>query len=73
MAGIFTIFYFKKQTRLKNELPDKIESFKRVDYEHLTFLSTFILPVFAIDLNTINDLVILFLWGLCILRVICII
>jgi hypothetical protein len=60
MTGIFTILYFKRQTRLGNELPNKIESFKRMDYEHLTFLAIFILPIFAVDLKTIKDLIILF-------------
>ena len=60
MVGFVTFLYLQKQTRLKNKLPDKIESFKRVDYEHLTFLATFILPVFALDLKTIKDLMILF-------------
>lgn len=60
MVGIFTIWYFRKQIRLQNELSNEIESFKRMDYEHLTFLATFILPVFAIDLKTTKDLIILF-------------
>jgi len=60
IVGISTIVYFKYQTNIDNGLGSKIKFFERINYEHLTFLATFILPVFAIGLETINDMIVLF-------------
>lgn len=60
IIGIFTIWYFKNQMKIGNELSNSSESIRRMDYEHLTFLATFILPIFTVNLETEKDLLILF-------------
>lgn len=51
LYGIFCYFRFKYRVSGSASIPARISSVSSVDYEHLTFLTTYIIPLVCLDLS----------------------
>lgn len=49
LYSIFAYYRFKYDTRKTVELPVKIVKLEKINYEHLTFLATYIIPLITFD------------------------
>ena len=49
LYSIFAYYRFKYDTKKSVELPVKIVKLERINYEHLTFLATYIIPLITFD------------------------
>lgn len=57
---LFSIYAFKKLTGELDSgygLPEKFEEIKNIDFNHSTFIATYILPLLAFTLNTTRDMI----------------
>ena len=55
---IISLLSFKKfigETKSGNELPEKFKDIKNIDFNHLTFIATYILPLLAFTLDSVRD------------------
>ncbi|MDD3007841.1 MAG: hypothetical protein PHQ70_03105 [Arcobacter sp.] len=50
---------FIKELNSQSDLPQKFENIKNIDFNHLTFIATYIIPLLAFKLDTIQDIIFL--------------
>jgi len=62
IVGIFFLFNLRRKIKGSLDHPKKITKIKNLNYEHLTFLTTYIIPFICFDLDdTRNTVIFLFL------------
>lgn len=59
VAGAIAYSKFKFDLKGSTNIPFEIVRIESVDYEHLTFLATYIIPLICFDLNSIRYLIVL--------------
>jgi len=60
---LFSYLTYKKfiaEVNTKSKMPQKFSNIKNIDFNHLTFIATYILPLLAFKLDTIKDIIFLF-------------
>jgi len=58
VLGIFLLFNMRRKVTGTLNLPKKIKKIKNLNYEHLTFLTTYIIPFICFDLDDARNTVI---------------
>lgn len=61
VLGIFYVYRFNYKLKGSRSSYFKIKSIKNKNYEHLTFLTTYIIPLICFDLNEIRYIIVLIL------------
>ncbi len=59
IIGVFSFLDFKHKVNGTPELPFKITTIENIDYEHLTFLTTYIVPLVCFNFSSIRYLIVL--------------
>lgn len=59
IVGWISFSDFKHKVKGSTELPFKVESIENIDYEHLTFLTTYIVPLVCFNFTSIRYLIVL--------------
>jgi hypothetical protein len=59
MIGIISFFDFLYKVKGTLELPFKVKTIENIDYEHLTFLTTYIVPLVCFNFTSIRYLIVL--------------
>ncbi|WP_297510038.1 anti-phage protein KwaA [Flavobacterium sp.] len=59
IIGWISFSDFKHKVKGSTELPFKVESIENIDYEHLTFLTTYIVPLVCFNFISIRYLIVL--------------
>ncbi len=59
IIGWISFSDFKHKVKGSTELPFKVESIENIDYEHLTFLTTYIVPLVCFNFTSIRYLIVL--------------
>lgn len=59
LYSIFSYFKFKLDVRQAPEIPFKITKIESVNYEHLTFLATYIIPLISFDFDKTKYIIVL--------------
>lgn len=58
MAGAFSYYDFRHKTQGSLELSFRITEKENIDYEHLTFLTTYIIPLVCFQFNELRYLIV---------------
>lgn len=61
LLGLFFVFRFRYKLKGSNNSYFKIKKIRNKNYEHLTFLTTYIIPLICFNLSEIRYIVVLFL------------
>ena len=61
LYGVYAYFNFNYALKGTTEVPFKIKGIKSINYEHLTFLATYLIPLISFDFNEPRQMVVLFL------------
>lgn len=56
--GIIFLFNLRRKVKGSLELPKKIKRIKNLNYEHLTFLTTYIIPFICFELGDVRNTII---------------
>jgi hypothetical protein len=59
IVGIISFFDFMYKVKGTSELPFKVVAIENIDYEHLTFLTTYIVPLVCFNFNSLRYLIVL--------------
>lgn len=57
VVWLYSQFSYKLEGAL--DIPFEVEKIENVNYEYLTFLTTYIIPLICFDLNSIRDIIVL--------------
>ena len=61
---MFSYITYKKfigELNTTSKIPQKFSNIKNIDFNHLTFIATYILPLLAFKLDTVKDIIFLFM------------
>ncbi|WP_296685834.1 anti-phage protein KwaA [Flavobacterium sp.] len=61
IIGTISFFDFLYKVKGTSELPFKIISIEKRDYEHLTFLTTYIVPLICFNFNSLRYLIVFYI------------
>ena len=61
LIGIICYYSFKNELKGNTNNPVTITSIENIDYEHITFLVTYIIPFIGFDYSSIRSIIIIFL------------
>ena len=61
IVGFVVFLKFKYELQASPEIPFQITKIESIQYEHLTFLATYIIPLICFDLNNPRYLIVLFI------------
>ncbi|MBB6114950.1 Ca2+/Na+ antiporter [Rahnella inusitata] len=59
LYGIYAYWSFKYDTKQTTELPFQIKKIEGVNYEHLTFLATYVIPLITFDFEKSRYIIVL--------------
>ncbi len=60
ICSCLTYIIFINELNTSSKVPQKFSNIKSIDFNHLTFIATYILPLLAFKLDTIKDIIFLF-------------
>lgn len=61
LYGVIAYFSFRYELQGSTEIPFKITKVKSINYEHLTFLATYLIPLISFDFDDSRQMIVLFL------------